>query len=69
MITRKNDGKTDFWKIIKDIKRKPEKREEIKTDEGRVTNDTNEIIELKKIYYKNLYKEIEMNEEEKNEAK
>ena len=62
---KKNDGKTDFSKIIKDIKCKPEKKEEIKTDEGRVTNDTNEIIELKKIYYKNLYKEIEMNEEEK----
>ena len=64
MISEKNNGKVDFWKIIKDIKRKPEEQEKLKNKDGIMTNNMKEILELKREYYKNLYKKAEMNNEE-----
>ena len=57
LINKKGQEKLNFWKTIKQIKRKEmEGKEGIEDINGKVTKDKEEILNIKREYYKNLYR-------------
>ena len=69
MITKQCQNQPNFWKMIKKIKRKKGTEERIKNNMREMTKETNEILQIKQQYYKELYAKPTQSKEERTQEK
>ena len=69
MITKQCQDQPNFWKMIKKIKRKKGTEERFKNNMGEMTKETNEILQIKRQYYKELYAKPTQSKEERTQEK
>ena len=57
----------NFWKFIKDVKGSRHKKEAIKNKSGKITDNAEEIMYIKKEFFEKLYKKPPSTKEENGE--